>query len=62
MLYHLITFYWINLQNIQALNYMFIMFLTPTPSFVSIKCDLPFDLKAHILCTILNAKTEDLNT
>ena len=39
-----ITCYWINILKIQPLNYMFYMFLTCMPIFISIECYLPFDL------------------
>ena len=36
---------------------MFVMLLTHTPSFLSIRFHLLFDLEAHLLYTIINTKT-----
>ena len=61
-LHRLIIFYWINISKILLLDCMFFMFLILTPSFMSIGCHLLFYLKSHLLCTILNVKTWNLNT
>ena len=61
MLHHPITYYWIHIFKIQPLDYMFYMFLTCMPIFMTIGCNVPFDLYTHLLCIILNYKNLNLN-
>ena len=42
--------------EIQPLDYILYMFLTCMPIFMSIGCNLPFDLWTHLLCLILMGK------
>ena len=56
-----ITFYWINISKILLFNYMFSIFLTYIPSFITIRCYLLFNLESHLLCIILYTKNWNLN-
>ena len=56
-----ITFYWINISKILLFNYMFSIFLTCIPSFITIRYYLLFNLESHLLCIILYTKNWNLN-
>ena len=61
MLHYPITYYWINILEIQSLDYMFYMFLTCIPIFMLIGCNLPTVLQTLLLSIILNYNNLNLD-